>query len=619
VRIEADLTAGARIEDKSMKSMALNKMWHGVSGAALLCLLGGGLFAAEVTLSGVADEDLGDALRGGSLLVEQTNLEENQPSAAEILGAAQADYQRLLAVLYDNGYFGGAINIIVDGREAAEIPQVSPPSTITNIEIRVSEGPKFQFGRAQIAPVAQGTELPEQFAPGQTASLGILKTTVSAGVNGWRAQGHAKAELAEQELVADHPNRQINADLTLDPGPRLRFGQFIITGQSDVREQRIRDIAGQPEGEVFSPDEIRLSTERLRRTGAFNAVALSEAEQIGPNDTLDITAQITDAPKRRLGFGAELSTLEGLTLSAYWLHRNLLGGAERLRFDAEIAGIGGNSGGTDYSLGVRFERPATFNEDTDFYALAEIEQLDEVAFFSRQLDLEAGIKRIANENRTYTLGVGLRTAETRDVFGEDRYTLLTLPLSAEFDYRDVELNAKNGYYIRASATPFLAVSGSDNGLRTYVDVRGYRTFGEARPVTFALRGQLGSVYGPDLADAPADYLFYSGGGGTVRGQEYQSLGVPVAGEIIGGRSFLGLSTEVRVGITDSIGLVGFVDAGYVGEEEFYDGSGEWHSGAGIGLRYNTGIGPIRLDIAVPTSGPETDENFQVYIGIGQSF
>jgi translocation and assembly module TamA len=575
--------------------------------------------AAEVTLNGVTDDDLNGSMRGGSLLIEQTLQEENRPSTAEILGAARADYKRLLAVLYDNGYFSGSINIIVDGREAAAIPQIDPPAVISNIEIRVDAGPKFLFGRARIAPVAPETELPEGYAEGQTASLGVLKSAVANGIEGWRAQGHAKAALAAQELVADHPSRRIRADLTLDPGPRLRFGRMVISGESDVREQRIRDIAGLPEGEVFSPEELRQSTERLRRTGAFNAVALSEAEEIGPGDTLGITAQITDAPKRRLGFGAELSTLEGLTVSAFWLHRNLLGGAERLRFDAEVSGIGGNSGGTDYSLGARFERPATFNEDTDFYALALVEQLDEVSFFSRQLDLEAGIKRIASAERTYTLGLGLRTAETRDAFGENRYTLLTLPLSAEFDYRDDRLNAKNGYYLKASVTPFLAVSGSDNGVRSYVDGRAYRTFGEARPVTFAVRGQVGSVYGPDLSRAPADYLFYSGGGGSVRGQEYQSLGVAVGAETVGGRSFVGVSGEVRVGVTDSIGIVGFVDAGYVGEEEFYDGTGTWHSGAGIGLRYNTAVGPIRLDLAVPTSGPETDENFQVYIGIGQSF
>jgi translocation and assembly module TamA len=296
-----------------------------------------------------------------------------------------------------------------------------------------------------------------------------------------------------------------------------------------------------------------------------------------------------------------------------------LGGAESLQFDAEVSGIGGGSGGTDYTVSARFERPATFNEDTDFYAFAELEQLDEVSFFSRQLDLEVGIERIASPERTYTLGLGLRTAQTEDVFGENSYTLLTLPLSAVFDYRDNALDAKNGYYLNAEVTPFVALSGSDNGVRSYVDVRGFKTFGAARPVTFALRGQLGSVYGPDLDLAPADYLFYSGGGGTVRGQEYQSLGVAVGDETTGGRSFVGVSAEVRVGVTDTIGIVGFADAGYVGEEEFYDGSGTWHSGAGLGVRYNTAIGPIRLDVAVPTSGPDADEDFQVYIGIGQSF
>ena len=619
MRGKADRNIAVQIKGLSVKSKALERVWRVITGTALVSMTAVSVNAAEVSLGGVDDEGLESALRGGSLLIEQTALEENKPSNTEILGAAQADYKRLLAVMYDNGYFGGSIRILVDGRETASIPQVSPPASISNIEIKVEQGPKFVFGRARVAPLAPETEIPEEFAEGETASLSVLKSTVSEGIDGWRNQGHSKAALVGQELVADHPARRISADLTLDPGPRLRFGPLVIESESAVRPERIRDIAGLPEGQIYSPEEIRLSTERLRRTGAFNAVALTEAEQIGPENTLPVNAQIIDAPQRRLGFGAELSTLEGLTVSAFWLHHNLLGGAERLRFDAEITGIGGGSGGTDYKLGARFERPATFNEDTDFYALALLEQLDEVSFFSRQFDLEAGIERIASPERTYTLGLGLRRAQTRDAFGENQYTLLTMPLSAQFDYRENPLNAKDGYFIRAEALPFVALSGSDNGIRSFVDARGYKTFGEARPVTFALRGQIGSVYGPDLSLAPADYLFYSGGGGAVRGQDYQILGVPVGTETTGGRSFAGVSAEVRVGVTDSIGIVGFADAGYIGEEEFYDGLGEWHSGAGLGMRYNTAIGPIRLDVAVPTSGPEADEDFQIYIGIGQSF
>nr|WP_328823179.1 BamA/TamA family outer membrane protein [Sulfitobacter sediminilitoris] len=599
--------------------------WISIRLAQGICAIGFAMFAvaghaADVRLTGIPqDSDLFQSLQGGSLLFEQS-AEEITPSTQEVVAAAQADYGRLLAVLYDNGHFGPVITITLDGIDAANIPPVQPPRKIDTAVIKVDPGPSFRFGRATIAPVAPGTTLPEGFATGQTARLSVLKDAVAEGVDGWRAQGHAKAELASQELTARHPDRTINADLRLAPGPKLRFGPLRVKGNQAVRTERILEIAGLPVGQTYSPDESRLATARLRRTGTFNAVALIEADRIGPNETLPITAQVTEAPPRRFGFGAELGSLEGLTLSAFWLHRNFFGGAERLRVEGEVKGIGGNSGGEDYRLGVRFERPATFNEDTDFYALAQIEQLDEVNFFSRRADIGAGIKRIANENRTYTLGLGLRRAETRDVFGENRYTLLTLPLGAEFDYRDNMLDAQKGYYIKAGVTPFLAVSGSDNGVRSFVDARIYRTFGTARPVTFALRGQLGSVYGPDLSEAPADYLFYSGGGGTVRGQPYQALGVDLGGgDVVGGRSFLAVSAEARVKITDTIGLVGFVDGGYVGSEEFYDGSGEWHSGAGVGLRYNTGIGPIRLDLAVPTSGPETDENFQVYIGIGQSF
>ncbi|KAG1648685.1 Translocation and assembly module subunit TamA [Nymphon striatum] len=554
--------------------------------------------AAEVTLTGIPKgSDLYQTVSGGSLLIEQAGAE-NTASSQEIVAAAQADYGRLLAVLYDNGYFGPVIQITLDGTDAAAVPPVQAPRSINRAMIKIDTGPQFRFGTAKIAPMAAGTELPDGFASGPR-------------------QGE---RLAAQELTARHTDRTVNATLRLAPGPVLRFGGLAVKGNKAVRTARIIDIAGLPQGEVYAPDELRRAARRLRRTGAFSAVALLEAERIGPNDTLPITAQVTESLPRRFGYGAELGSLEGLTLSAFWLHRNLLGGAERLRIEGEISGIGGNSGGEDYTLSARFERPATFNEDTNFYALAKIEQLDEVNYFSRQLDLEAGIERIASEERTYTLGLGLRRAQTRDAFGENEYTLLTLPLGAEFDYRDDRLNAKNGYYINASVTPFLAISGSDNGLRTTLDARAYRTFGTTRPVTFALRGQLGSVYGPELGQAPADYLFYSGGGGTVRGQSYQALGVDLGGgNVTGGRSFLAISAEARVSVTDKIGIVGFVDGGYIGAEEFYDGSGVWHSGAGLGLRYNTGIGPIRVDVAVPTSGPQSDEKFQIYIGIGQSF
>ena len=200
---------------------------------------------------------------------------------------------------------------------------------------------------------------------------------------------------------------------------------------------------------------------------------------------------------------------------------------------------------------------------------------------------------------------------------------LTAPLSVTYDKRDSETNAKNGYYIKATGTPFLSVAGGSSGARGYLDGRGYYSFGTDDRFTIAARGQVGTLIGTDEADAPADYLFYSGGSGTVRGEGYKSLGLDqtVDGETVttGGTSFAGAQLEARVGITDAISVVGFYDYGYVGGSATPLTDGADQSGVGLGVRYDTGIGPIRLDVGTPASGDDQFKSVEVYIGIGQAF
>ena len=82
---------------------------------------------------------------------------------------------------------------------------------------------------------------------------------------------------------------------------------------------------------------------------------------------------------------------------------------------------------------------------------------------------------------------------------------------------------------------------------------------------------------------------------------------------------MGAQLEARHAVTDKIGLAGFYDFGQIGADASFGGKINWHAGAGMGLRYNTGIGPIRLDIATPASGDNIASSVQVYIGIGQTF
>ncbi|WP_223420811.1 autotransporter assembly complex protein TamA [Tateyamaria pelophila] len=592
---------------------------------AVLAVTGAGIgpvgaFELEVSAQ---DENLADRIRAASLLSTLQPEDEGaeQPSSIEVLSAAQAEYRRTIGLLYDAGFFAPEISILVDGKEAALISPVSAPNQIKKVEIIVQPGNRFTFGTVGIGPKSQLAEPVEGFESGQTARVSAMRAATAAQIEGWRQDGHAKARVADQEITARHTNSTLDAIVTLDPGPRLRFGNLYIEGQSKVPEARLQEIAGWPSGDVFDPDTLRKVQTRLRRTGTFSTSNLTEAEVANPDGTLDVTATINDQLPRRYTFGAEYGTDEGLTLEGSWLHRNIFGNAERLLIEGSFGGIGSNNtstSGLDYLLSARLSRPATFATDLEAYLLVEFEDVDEEFYEARTGRIEAGGVYFYSDTTEYRFGLALKTAKTKDDLGTRNYTIASLPLQAVFDYRDDPLDATSGYYASIGMEPFLNISGTKTGLLSYTDLRTYRKVGER--VTLAVRGQIGSIVGPSLENAPADFLFYSGGGGTVRGQPYQSLGVELSDDVtIGGRTFVGLSGEVRVATGGNLSVVGFYDAGYIGAESFYDGSGDWQSGAGAGVRYATGIGPIRVDVGFPVSGPGNNSGFEVYIGIGQSF
>ncbi len=379
----------------------------------------------------------------------------------------------------------------------------------------------------------------------------------------------------------------------------------------------MRAIAGLPEGEVFSPEDLRRSAERLRRSGAFRSVTLSEADDAGPGDLIGITALVEEEKPRRLGFGAEVSTTEGLMVSGFWLHRNLLGGAERLRLEAEVAGIGGMTGGEDYRVSASFSRPATFTPDTSLTFDILAEQRFEPDFDLTAFQIGGGLAHIFSDTLSGAVSLNYRQSRVEDVAGTTDFQTVELPVSLTWDTRDDRLNPTTGFYIDAEAMPFLGLETTGSGARLTADARAYRGFGSDDRFVAAARVQIGAIVGPTLEETPRDYLFYSGGGGTVRGQEYQSLGVTAlpGGVRSGGQQFLGVQAELRARVTEKIGVVAFYDWGYVATNEGdFDGS---HAGAGLGLRYDTVIGPIRLDVAAPVSGD--GDGVQIYIGIGQAF
>lgn len=568
------------------------------------------------------DEALTKTVTRSSILLSKEG--EGVTDPQDLFAAARSDYGRLLEALYASGHYSAVIRILIDGREAADIAPLDAPDRIGKIEVFVDPGPSFAFDRTVVAPLTPATVLPGGFAPGQPAESGLVGEAVTAGIDGWRSLGRAKARVAAENVTADHAARTLSADVRLDPGPRLRFGEVTITGQERMRTNRVRKIAGLVYGRVYSPQEMERAAARLRRTGIFASVTLTEADRVTPPDLLDINLEVVEQKLRRYSLGAEIASTDGASLTGYWLHRNLLGGGERFKIEGAITNIGADFSGVDYSLGVTIDRPATLTRDTTAGFRLTFEHQDEEDYDQDLAEIGLGFTHYFSDKLTARVGIDYSAAKGNDPAGSYTTRNLSLPIGVTWDGRDVSTDPTRGLYLDGELKPFLGFGTTDSGLRATVDARAYRALGDR--LVIAGRVTAGAVMGASLLATPRDDLFFSGGGGSVRGQAYNSLGVHVlrgagAAFQIGGRYQLGGSLEVRGRVTENIGVVGFVDVGSIGVNGFNDSLGGWHAGAGLGLRYATGIGPIRLDVALPAGGSRgaNGSGAQVYIGLGQAF
>lgn len=603
--------------------------------AALLCAVALGALPSSIrayqtldlriVASGDAAEDLGAPLRDTLLL---TSLDEDARSdSGQVLGAAQADYARLLEVLYAEGFYGASLSIELDGREAASIAPLDAPDTVRTVTVSVEPGPEYRLGEMALGPRPPDYILPEGFAPGAPARATVVREAARSAVQDWRERGHAKARITGQSIVAQHDTDTLDVTIAIDPGPFLRFGAVTVEGDTRVKPPRVRQIAGILRGDRYAVSDVDRAAARLRAAGAFRSVRLVEAETPNPDGTLDVRVDLEDRAPRRIGAGAEVSSQNGLSLSGYWLHRNLLGGAESLRVEGNATELGGiRSGGPDFELSVRGERPAVYGPDTRFFISAGLIYEDEPDFLERSSRLSFGASREFNETVTGELAISLRRSVIEDRFlprladgsyPERAFTLFSVPGELTWDKRDDPADATDGGFVSIGLEPFAFISDDPTpGGRLTLDTRAFTMLGDRTVI--GARVQYGALLGPSAQDAPPDFLFYSGGGGTVRGQPFRSLDASYPTGDLGGRSFAALSGEIRFDVTDAIGLVAFADAGAIGPEQGSFGDGDWHSGAGLGLRYDTGVGPIRVDVAGPVSG-DTGDGVQLYLGLGQAF
>lgn len=578
------------------------------------------------------DDNLAEALKAASALWT----EQGQPASgrAGLIARARGDYRRILAALYAEGHYGGEISILVAGSEAADLSlDVELPAPVP-VQVTVRPGPIFRFGTAEIvnAPPERlrdddrvVTPGAAAFARGERARAGAVTAASNQAVAQWRQIGHARARETDRSVVADHTTTRLDVTITLDPDRRARYGPTRVEGSQRIDPAFIAFMADLPEGAQFDPDRLRLAEQRLAQLGVFRSVRIEEGEEVAADGSLAITVRVQDRPPRTLGFGATYSTLEGFGAEAFWVHRNLLGRAERLRFDASVSGVArqDNSDELDYSVGVSFLKPGVGRPDTDFVSSLVARQANFDTYEERSVTARAGFQRTLG---WLTGSLVAQAAKSRidDDFGRRDFLTFGLVGRGEYDRRDSRLDPSRGYLFALEAEPFYEAEFGNFAARGSIEARGYRGFGDDDRFVLAGRARVGTYFGPSALESPPNQLFFAGGGGSVRGYGFRSIGIDKTDDegtegVIGGRSLIEGSGELRWRVTDRFGAVGFVDGAMVAADSSFGGASDERVGAGIGIRYFTGFGPLRLDVAAPLDRRSQDSSVAIYIGIGQAF
>jgi translocation and assembly module TamA len=580
-------------------------------------------------------------------------LRKDPPAAgAGLARRAVADIPRLAEALWGAGYFDAAIvaevagvRIDPDGRgaeSAAAAAERLRGAQVAPLRFRVTPGPQFKlrklvvYDSRSMAPIDRALFPKKAFdqpddSPARAAALRSLQ---AEWIDALRANSFPLAKVVKTAPVIDHDAKAMDVAITIDPGPKAGIGEVIVKGSPGVDPDVIRSFIYLEEGEAYSPKRLA-ETRKAIASGveALGAVKIEDGEKVDKKGNLPIFVETSERKRHAIGVSAQFSNVDGPSLRGYWVDRNLFGGAERLRVDLEGGLAPFGSSATFRSLSqitvsdligrakVSFVKPGLAGTRNDLLLEANAVREKTDYYWAAYGNVGGAVRHRFSETASAQIGVEAERGHTVDLFGPHDYSLIGLPVSAAYDSTDNALAPTKGVRATGSITPYFKAFKDSVGMtQSKAQFSAYRALDEDAWYVLAGRVGFGSILGPGIADIPASHRFFAGGGGSVRGYRYRSLSPYGAFNTpVGGRSLLEFSAEARIKVTENIGIVPFYDTGAAFESSYPDFRTSMRSSVGIGLRYYTAIGPIRLDVATPIGRRPGESRAAVFIGIGESF
>jgi translocation and assembly module TamA len=567
-------------------------------------------------ISGIADEsalftafDEQSALRKGR--GEAAN-------AAQIDRRSRADVDLLAELLRSRGYYDAVVE-----------PRIGNAANGLTVVLAAEPGRQYTFQSVTLPGLEsagqEATSLRKAFAV-QAGDPVIAEDVIDAGTALQVAlgeEGFALAEIGEQQVEIDHQTHTASLVLPVTPGPLAHFGRINVTGRLPFSARHVATLARFDTGDPFKRSEVN----DLRRALIATGLVASADVRLSPSldrQTVNVDVHLEPAPMRTIAGEVGYGTGEGVRAEASWQHRNFINpeGALTLR---------GVAGTKEQLAAIELRRSNFGRRDQVIDVQALASKTDYAAYRARTVRIGAFIERQSNiiwrKKWTYSLGTDLILTDERGVFGDPTnketrtFKIAALPAMLRYDGSNDLLDPTQGFRLGGTVSPEISFrGGSFTYARAQIDASAYHPVGSW--TVLAGRVRVGTIIGAQSSEIAPSRRFYSGGGGSVRGYGYQRLGPrDASGDPIGGRGLAEFALEARVRIKafgGNFGIVPFLDGGTL-TSDIVPKVGKWQFGAGIGARYYSSFGPIRVDVGTPLNPRSGDAPIAVVVSLGQAF
>lgn len=576
----------------------------------------------RILFSGIENIDSERILSRFNML-SALRLDSNEAAnGSQILRRAKTDTILMAQLLRLEGYYDNLVDYRIEDFNINNAP-IDQEAVDIDVIIDATPGVRYRFGAIDLPGLAASED--EIFLR-EALSLKIgdpvQQDAILTGQTNLQERllnnGYPFGKVGEPDILIDHNRQEGDLTLPVTPDRKYQFGRIITPPDSVLSAKHLQKIARFDEGEIYRQSAVTDLRQAIFATSLASNVLVTPVPSEQNPDQVDLNVALDAAPPRTVSGLAGFNTGEGFRVEASWEHRNFFPPQGALN----IAGVLGTR---EQAAGITFRRSNFRGRDRVLTAAFRASNQNLDAFDARTIDIGIGYERqttlIFQKKWTYNVGLEYALSDERaafdNVISRELFNILALPAGLSFDGSDNLLDPTKGFRLSARISPEIS-TGVDNiaYFKSQIDGSFYQPANDK--LVLAGRIRLASITGAPTSSIAPSRRNFAGGGGSVRGFGFQDIGPEdINGNPTGGRGLAEFAIEARYRI-GSFGIVPFLDAGGVSNNSTPDFT-DLRFAAGIGVRYYTSFGPVRIDVGTPFNRREGESLIAVAISLGQAF